>query len=96
MQVEQAARLLANAKKPVLVIGSQATLPPVPPLKLQEVVEQLNIPCFLAGMARGLVWWRLLVGYACFNGMDRMSAPALQGCSGGSTPCSCGNCARRP
>ena len=54
-QVEQVARLLAAAKKPVLVVGSQATLPPVPPLKLQEVVEQLNIPCFLAGMARGAV-----------------------------------------
>lgn len=54
-QIQQAADLLKTAKKPVILIGSQATLPPVPAEKLRESLEKLNAPCFLGGMARGLL-----------------------------------------
>ena len=54
-QVHQAVELLGKAKRPVILVGSQATLPPVPAEKLREVLEKLNVPCFLGGMARGLL-----------------------------------------
>jgi len=54
-QIKQAVDLLKNAKKTVILIGSQATLPPMPSEKLRESLEKLNVPCFLGGMARGLL-----------------------------------------
>ena len=38
-QVKNAFELLKTAKKPVVLIGSQATLPPVPAEKLREALE---------------------------------------------------------
>lgn len=38
-QLEAAVDLLVKAKKPLLLIGSQATLPPTKPDKLRETVE---------------------------------------------------------
>lgn len=54
-EIDQAVTLLKSAKKPVALIGSQATLPPIPADKLREALEALGIPCFLGGMARGLL-----------------------------------------
>ncbi|KAK3913475.1 2-hydroxyacyl-CoA lyase 2 [Frankliniella fusca] len=53
--VQRCAELLSRSKKPLLIIGSQATLPPVPAKRLQEAVETLGVPTFLGGMARGLL-----------------------------------------
>ena len=47
--------ILHSAKKPVVVLGSQATLPPVPASSLRACLERLGIPCFLGGMSRGLL-----------------------------------------
>lgn len=52
-QVEAAAAAIRAGKKPVIVLGSQATLPPVSADKLRSTLEGLGIPCFLAGMCRG-------------------------------------------
>jgi acetolactate synthase-like protein len=46
-QVQQAVELLSKSKKPVFLIGSQATLPPVEAKNLQKALESLNIPTFL-------------------------------------------------
>ncbi|VDL70915.1 unnamed protein product [Nippostrongylus brasiliensis] len=54
-QVYKIVELIRNAKKPVMLIGSQATLPPVSPNVLVKAVEALGIPVFLGGMARGLL-----------------------------------------
>nr|XP_033780372.1 acetolactate synthase-like protein [Geotrypetes seraphini]XP_033780374.1 acetolactate synthase-like protein [Geotrypetes seraphini] len=54
-QVQKSCELLSRAKKPVLVLGSQVTLPPTPVEKLRTVLETLRIPCFLGGMARGIL-----------------------------------------
>ncbi|XP_029436132.1 acetolactate synthase-like protein isoform X2 [Rhinatrema bivittatum] len=54
-QVQQCCELLSRAKKPVLVLGSQVTLPPTPVEQLRTVLETLSIPCFLGGMARGMM-----------------------------------------
>ncbi len=39
LQVKEAAEIISKAKKPVILIGSQATLPPVPAEKLRESLE---------------------------------------------------------
>ncbi|KAH7700507.1 Protein T26C12.1, partial [Aphelenchoides avenae] len=53
--VERIADLIANAKRPLMLLGSQATLPPVKPHALQEIVKSLGIPSYLGGMSRGLL-----------------------------------------
>ncbi|XP_076030219.1 2-hydroxyacyl-CoA lyase 2-like [Oratosquilla oratoria] len=53
--VQKCADIVSQAKKPVIVVGSQATLPPTPVENLRKSLETLGIPCFLGGMARGLL-----------------------------------------
>jgi len=54
-QVLKAVELVARSQKPVLVVGSQAMLHAAEAEQLAGAVESLNIPVFLAGMARGLM-----------------------------------------
>ena len=51
--VNSCAALLSKAKKPVFILGSQATLPPMKPEKVRSALEKIGIPCFLGGMSRG-------------------------------------------
>ncbi len=54
-QVARAATALENAKKPLLLVGSQAMLQEQQTSELVRAVESLGIPVFLSGMARGLL-----------------------------------------
>jgi len=54
-QVNSAATILSKARKPVIVIGSQTLLPPIPADTIRESLETLGVPCFLGGMSRGLL-----------------------------------------
>jgi len=53
--VRRAARALARAARPVLVVGSQATLEPAAIPALVAALESLGAPVWLSGMARGLL-----------------------------------------
>ncbi|XP_056139483.1 2-hydroxyacyl-CoA lyase 2 [Lampris incognitus] len=54
-QVQKCIELVSRAKKPVIVMGSQATLPPTQVDDIRKALESLGIPCFLGGMSRGLL-----------------------------------------
>ena len=54
-RVRRAAVLLARARRPVCVIGSQALLGAVPAHELARCVRALGVPVYLSGMARGLL-----------------------------------------
>ncbi|XP_077106308.1 2-hydroxyacyl-CoA lyase 2 isoform X2 [Ranitomeya variabilis] len=54
-QIQKCVELLSRAKKPVLILGSQCTLPPTPVDNLRKALETLGIPSFLGGMARGML-----------------------------------------
>ena len=54
-EVMKCASLLRGAKKPLILLGSQATLPPSKPHELKEALEKLKVPCFLGGMSRGFL-----------------------------------------
>ncbi|XP_007956771.1 2-hydroxyacyl-CoA lyase 2 [Orycteropus afer afer] len=54
-QVQRCVEILSRAKRPLILLGSQALLPPTPADKLWAAVETLGVPCFLGGMARGLL-----------------------------------------
>ncbi|XP_071853621.1 2-hydroxyacyl-CoA lyase 2-like [Apostichopus japonicus] len=54
-QVQQAVELVSRAKKPLIILGSQATLPPTPVDELRKALEAMGIPCFLGGMTRGML-----------------------------------------
>ncbi len=53
--VARARALLDGAKKPVLLIGSQAMEAPQEAAALAQAVTALGVPVYLAGMARGLL-----------------------------------------
>jgi thiamine pyrophosphate-dependent acetolactate synthase large subunit-like protein len=47
--------LLDRAQRPLLLVGSQALANPVLASRLAESITRLGIPCYLSGMARGLL-----------------------------------------
>ncbi|XP_021926638.1 acetolactate synthase-like protein [Zootermopsis nevadensis] len=53
--IQRSAELLSRAKRPLLLLGSQATLPPTSIHSIRRSVEALGVPCFLGGMSRGLL-----------------------------------------
>ncbi len=53
--IRRAARWIEEAKRPVMVVGSQAMLAPEGAPALARAVESLDIPVYLTGMARGLM-----------------------------------------
>ncbi len=54
-RVRRAARLLAAAQRPVLLVGSQALLDVAAVGELAAAVRALGVPTYLSGMARGLL-----------------------------------------
>ena len=54
-EVMKAASFIKQAKKPLILLGSQVILPPVKADDTKTNLEKLGIPCFLGGMARGLL-----------------------------------------
>jgi acetolactate synthase-1/2/3 large subunit len=54
-RVQRVARELARAERPVLMVGSQATLDAAGIATVAAAVERLGIPVYLSGMARGLL-----------------------------------------
>jgi len=53
--VRKAAKLLAKAKRPVLVVGSGALTDPTRATEVAAAIELLRMPVYLAGMSRGLL-----------------------------------------
>ncbi len=53
--VQQATQQLAQAQRPVLLVGSQALLGAVDPGQLAAAIEKIGAPVYLSGMARGLL-----------------------------------------
>lgn len=54
-KVAQVATAIAQAKRPVLVLGSQTLVNEPNPERVAEAVRALGVPVFLGGMARGLL-----------------------------------------
>ena len=54
-ELEKLQSQLESAKKPVLIIGSQALIEADKAQALQDAVLKLGVPTFLSGMARGLL-----------------------------------------
>ncbi len=55
LTVDRAARLVRQAERPALVVGSQAVSDPGEVPALAEAILRLGIPTWLSGMARGLL-----------------------------------------
>ena len=55
-EIERTAALLRKAKRPVVLLGSQATLGgPSRAKRVAQAIERLGVPAYLSGMARGLL-----------------------------------------
>lgn len=55
MTVLKCAELISTAQKPLILVGSQATLPPVPIGSVRAALEGIGLPCYLGGMGRGIL-----------------------------------------
>jgi acetolactate synthase-like protein len=55
VKIASAARMLATARQPVLIVGSQAMLRPGQTDRLAAAIARMRAPVFLTGMARGLL-----------------------------------------
>ncbi|KAH7644827.1 acetolactate synthase-like protein [Dermatophagoides farinae] len=53
--VSKAVEMITKAKKPLMILGSQSVLPPIGAEKLRKAIEDIGIPVYLGGMARGLL-----------------------------------------
>lgn len=53
-KIARAIRIMKEARRPLLIVGSQALIDPRRAPELSRAVSALNIPAFMAGMARGL------------------------------------------
>jgi acetolactate synthase-1/2/3 large subunit len=53
--LKKAASMLNGAKRPLMVLGSQAMLRPQRVAELVTAVERMGVPVYLSGMARGLL-----------------------------------------
>ncbi|XP_027194975.1 2-hydroxyacyl-CoA lyase [Dermatophagoides pteronyssinus] len=54
-EISKAVEMITKAKKPLMILGSQAVSPPIGADKLRQAVEDLGIPVYLGGMSRGLL-----------------------------------------
>ena len=54
-QLANSIKLCQSAKKPLMIVSSQAMLHSVKPSKLSSVLETIGVPCYLSGMSRGLL-----------------------------------------
>jgi len=54
-KIVKCAELLAKAKRPLILMGSQSTLPPTRSEELVRALHRLGIPCYLGGMSRGML-----------------------------------------
>lgn len=54
-EIETVVKLIASAKKPLILLGSQALVKPVSPSVIAELIKNLGIPTYLSGMSRGLL-----------------------------------------
>ena len=54
-EIRAAARRIAAARRPVMVLGSQTMLHPRRAAELVAAVERIGVPVYLSGMARGLL-----------------------------------------
>uniref|UniRef100_A0A8C3ULI7 2-hydroxyacyl-CoA lyase 2 n=1 Tax=Catharus ustulatus TaxID=91951 RepID=A0A8C3ULI7_CATUS len=53
--VQLCSELLSRAQRPLVLVGSQALLPPTPAEELRSALLSLGVPCYLGGAARGLL-----------------------------------------
>lgn len=54
-EIRKAAEMLQQAKRPLMVLGSQTMLHPPEAASLVKAIEKLGVPVYLSGMARGLL-----------------------------------------
>lgn len=53
--VAKVVKSITKSERPVLVVGSQATLPPIEESKMAAILTELSIPTFCTGTAAGLL-----------------------------------------
>lgn len=54
-QVSRVVKALTKSEKPLIIMGSQASLPPIEDSKISTILQDLGVPCFFEGTARGIL-----------------------------------------
>jgi acetolactate synthase-like protein len=53
--VSKTVKSITKAERPLIVMGSQATLPPIEDTKIRTILTDMGIPCFFFGLSRGIL-----------------------------------------
>jgi acetolactate synthase-like protein len=54
-QVTKIVKAITKAERPLIIMGSQATLPPIDESKIATILQDLAIPCYFEGLAGGIL-----------------------------------------
>lgn len=54
-QVSKVAKMIQKSSKPLIIVGSQSTLPPIEDSKISTILQDLGIPCFFEGTSRAIL-----------------------------------------
>lgn len=53
--VQKVVKAITKAERPLILMGSQASLPPIDESKIATILQDMAIPCFLQGLASGFL-----------------------------------------
>ena len=53
--VSKTVKAITKAERPLILMGSQAALPPIEESKINSILTDMGIPCFLFGLSRGVL-----------------------------------------
>ena len=54
-QVAKIVKAITKAERPLIILGSQASLPPIDESKIATILQDMAIPCFFQGLAGGIL-----------------------------------------
>jgi thiamine pyrophosphate-dependent acetolactate synthase large subunit-like protein len=54
-QVAKAVKTITKSERPLIILGSQASLPPIDDSKVRSILQEMGIPAFFEGTGRGIL-----------------------------------------
>ena len=54
-QVSKIVKSITKSERPLVIMGSQAVLPPIEESKIATILQDMGIPCYFQGLARGIL-----------------------------------------
>jgi thiamine pyrophosphate-dependent acetolactate synthase large subunit-like protein len=53
--VAKTVKAITKAERPLIIVGSQVSQPPIDDAKIRSILQEMGVPCFFEGTARGVL-----------------------------------------